>query len=73
MKREDLDKITETIEGYPVKDLRFKPIDNIIVGLVQCPIYGKPTLHEGYISGQWHKDGTPTNKIKGRNDLKLKI
>jgi hypothetical protein len=34
---------------------------------------GKPNLHEGYVSGQWKKNGFPTNKIKGLNHLQLKI
>lgn len=73
MKTEELNKITETIEGYPVKNLRWLPLDNIIVGMVKCPYMGKPNLHEGYISGMWKRNGLPTNKIKGLNHLQLKI
>jgi hypothetical protein len=73
MKQEDLNKITQTIEGDEVKNLIFKPLDNIIVGLVKCPILGKLHLHNGFISGQWLANGTPTNRIKGRKDLRLKI
>jgi len=73
MEREDLDKITETIEQYPVKDLRWLPKDNIIVGLVQDPFTGKATINNGYISCAWRKNGFTTNKMKGREDLNLKI
>jgi hypothetical protein len=73
MKQEDLNKITHTIEGDEVKNLKWKALDNIIVGLVKCPILGKPNLHDGFISGMWKANGQPTNKIKGREDLRLKI
>lgn len=73
MTKDELLKITQTIEGYPIKDLRWRSQDNIIVGLVKDPLWGNPELHDGYIGGQWRKNGLPTNKIKGRNDLKLKI
>lgn len=73
MTKEELSLITETTSGYPVKDLRWLPIDNIIVGLVKDPILGKANLHDGYISGAWRKNGSPTNRIKGCEDLTLKI
>lgn len=73
MKQEYLNTITETATGIPVRNLRFLKVDNIIVGQVKDPVWGKETLHEGYISGQWTRKGIPTNKIKGRDDLKLKI
>lgn len=73
MNQEYLNTITETATGIPVKSLRWLKTDNIIVGLVKDPIWGKETLHEGYISGQWSRKGVPTNKIKGREDLKLNI
>lgn len=70
---EILANIKTTVEGYDVKNLRFLPLDNIIVGQVKDPVWGKPELHDGFIAGQWKATGTPTNKIKGRNDLKLDI
>ena len=73
MKQEDLDTITETATGIPVKNLRWLPIDNIITGLVKCPVLGKPNFREGYVSGQWKRNGTPTNTIKGMDELKLEI
>lgn len=69
----ELKQITQTVEGYPVKDLRWLPLDNIIVGLVKCPYMGKPTLNEGYVSGMWKRNGSPTNKIKGFDHLYLDI
>jgi hypothetical protein len=73
MEAEQLQAITTTIEGYPVKNLRWLPLDNIITGLVQCPTLGNPNLHDGYISGMWRKSGHPTNRIKGMTELTLKI
>ena len=73
MGKEELTKITTTIEGYPVKNLTWRPLDNIITGLVQCPVLGNPNIHEGFISGMWRKNGTPTNRIKGMIELTLKI
>lgn len=73
MSKDELIKITETVEGYAVKNLAWRPTDNIITGLVQCPTLGNPNLHDGYVSGAWRKNGTPVNKIKGMSELTLKI
>jgi hypothetical protein len=73
MKQEDLDKIIETVEGYPVKALRWLKRDNIIVGLVKCPFVGKANINEGFISCAWRKNGFTTNKMKGREDLNIQI
>jgi hypothetical protein len=73
MTADELNKITETIEGYPVKNLAWRPTDNIITGLVQCPTLGNPNLHDGYVSCQWRKSGHPTNSHKGQTELTLKI
>ena len=70
---ENLNKITKTIEGYEVKDLRFLTVDNIIVGFVKCPIWGKPTRNNGFVTAQWRKNGTPIKSGKGRKDLNLMI
>lgn len=68
-----LANIKATVDGSEVKDLRWLSVDNIIVGLVKDKIYGKPHINKGYLSGQWRFDGTPVNRIKGRDELKLKI
>ena len=73
MTKEILENINETVSGYPVKDLRWKPIDNIIVGKVKCPILGKEHIHDGYVTGTWRKNGSPINSIHGMSDLRLKI
>lgn len=66
----NLDKITHTLEGYEVKSLRFLPVDNIIVGLVKCPIWGKP--HRPFASCKWRKNGF--NLVdKERKDLTLNM
>ena len=67
MKQEYLNTITHTATGLAVKNLRWLPVDNIITGLVECPILNKT------ISGQWRSSGVPTNRIKGRAELKLEI
>ena len=67
MNQEYLNTITQTATGLAVRDLRWLPTDNIITGLVECPILNKT------ISGQWRRNGTPTNRIKGRAELKLEI
>lgn len=68
----ELDKITHTIEDYEVKNLRWLPIDNIIVGLVKCPIWGIPHLYDGYVSCKWNRKGFNL-KDKSRKDLTLKM
>ena len=65
--------IKETIEGYPVKNLKWNQLDNILVGMVKCPIFGRENLHGGFIICQWRKNGCPTNNYKGQEHLKLKI
>ena len=67
---ENLDKITQTIEGYPVKDLRWIALDNIIVGLVKCPFWG--TDKRPYVSCKWRRNGYNV-KDKNRPDLTLKM
>ena len=73
MTKEELAKITRTKNGSHVKDLRWLPLDNIIVGLVKDDLWGNDNINDGYISGQWKKNGISTNKIKGRTDLNLEI
>jgi hypothetical protein len=73
MEIEIINTIKETIEGYPVKNLKWNQLDNILVGMVQCPLFGRDNLHDGYIVCQWRKNGSATNRFKGREDLKLKI
>ena len=65
--------ITQTIAGYDIKNLKWNTLDNIYVGLVKCPILGVTKLNEGYICCQWRKSGVPTNRFKGREDLRLKL
>jgi|AntAceMinimDraft_18_1070375.scaffolds.fasta_scaffold104670_4 hypothetical protein len=69
----NLELITETVEGYEVKELRYKKMDNILVGLVKCPICGRENFNDGFVSGQWRTNGSPINSIDRRADLKLKI
>jgi len=72
---ENLDKITSTIEGYEVKNLRYKLPDNVIVGQVKCPIIGNPNLHNGFVVCVWHRNGALLPKYGGdkRKDLYLKM
>jgi len=73
MTQEQLSKITHTVSGYPVKNLRWRQTDNIITGLVKDPYPVNPNLHDGFISGQWRSSGTPTNTIKGRDEFNLEM
>ncbi len=66
-----LNQITKTVNGYPVKNLRWLERDNIITGLVKCPLFGNNNLHEGFVSCQWSRHGKPLKINKGREDLKL--
>ena len=74
--QETLKQITETVDGYEIKDLRWLPIDNIFVGLVKCPVWGNESLHNGFISCSWTRRGKPTPKMNyhgKRPDLHLKM
>jgi hypothetical protein len=75
MEQSLLDTITETVEGYPIKDLVWKPTDNIIRGLVKCPVTGRESFNNGFVVATWRKNGSLTPKYGGadRSDLYLKI
>lgn len=77
MKEEFLNSITETVEGYPVKNLVWKPIDNLIRGLVKDPITGNENLHGGYVTANWNRNGALLSHCgfdkNKRKDLYLKI
>jgi hypothetical protein len=71
---ENLDKITHTIGGYPIKELRYKKQDNIFVGRVQDPICGRPNLHDGYVTCVWRKSGKVDPRYGvGRTDLEIDL
>jgi len=67
--------VTQTIEGYTIKDLTWLDRDNLYRGLVQDPIRGRATLHNGFIVCTWRKNGKLTAKYGGadRNDLDIII
>lgn len=75
MENEILEKIVETIEGHQVKNLRYKKVDNLIVGQVKCPVEGRETLHNGFVSCVWLVNGTVHHRYGGktRDYLNLKI
>ena len=73
MIEQKLTTITQTIEGYEVRNLKWNKLDNIIVGQVKDPLLGNENRLEGYIVCQWKANGYATNKFKGREDLKLQI
>lgn len=73
MTTEILNRITQTVEGYPIRNLKWNQLDNILVGQVKCPLIGREDFNEGFITAQWRKNGSATNKFKGREDLKLLI
>ena len=68
-------EITETISGYPVKNVKWNPIDNVYTGIVKCPITGREELRDGFVSCCWRRNGVPTQKFGGgnRKDLTLKL
>ncbi len=75
MEQSVLDTITQTVEGYEVKDLVWKKTDNIIRGLVKCPVVGRESFNNGFIAVTWRKNGSLTQSYGGseRPDLYLKI
>jgi hypothetical protein len=73
MKDEQLNTITETVEGYHVKNLTWIARDGVIRGQVKCPVRGSETLHEGYVIATWRKSGKLMPKWGDRKDLNLKI
>ena len=73
MTQEQLDKITETITGFEVKNLKYKPRIRMITGQVKDPYNIFPELHEGFVGCSWSVNGYPQNMNKGRKELKLKM
>lgn len=76
MNQTELNKmnITQTVEGYEVKDLTWIELDKVIRGLVKCPIINSP-LHNGFVCVTWRKNGSLMKKHGGntRPDLYLKL
>jgi len=60
---------THTVNGYEVIDLRYVKRRNIIVGRVKDPIWGKPNLHNGFVTGLWTRQGKSLDKT--RQDFNL--
>lgn len=75
MEQSILQQITETNEGYTVKELRYNQRDNLIVGRVKCPILGRPTLHDGFVTCCWSINGKVHHRYGGglRPDLEIKV
>ncbi len=75
MEQSILNLITETIEGIEVKDLVWKPIDNIIRGLVKDPVMGRDSFNNGFVAVTWRRTGSLTKSYGGdkRKDLYLKM
>jgi hypothetical protein len=75
MEEEILQAITQTVEGYAVKDLVWRPLDNIIRGFVKDPVTGRETLHNGFVCVTWKRNGSLNQRYGGkeRPDLYLKI
>ena len=49
-------------------------MDNLIVGLVQDPVCGRPDLHNGFIVVVWRRNGKVEPRYgKGRDDLEIDI
>lgn len=70
----NLDKITHTIGGYPIGEIRYKKQDNLFVGRVQDPICGRPELHNGYVTVVWRSNGKVEPRYGvGRDDLEIDI
>jgi hypothetical protein len=73
MDKEKLALITHTVEGYEVKNLNYKKIDNIITGQVKDPYTLFPHLYDGWSSCVWATNGSAIKLNKGRKELKLKM
>jgi hypothetical protein len=75
MEKEILEQITETIEGYPVKELAWLKRDNVIRGRVKDPVTGRDSLHDGYVTILWNNKGKVINRYGGskRSDLSIEI
>jgi len=69
--QERIKKITHTTEGYEVKNLVWKPLDNIIQGFVKCPARGRENFNDGFVVATWRKNGSLTEKYGGANRTDL--
>lgn len=73
---ERLKGVSETIEGYEVKDLVFhnKGLRKYIGGLVKDPIYGRP-IRDGWVGCSWYVNGEAMAQgyKKPRKDFDLKF
>lgn len=71
-KLEKILKITETVEGVQVKDLKYKPVDNILVGFAKDLITGQANK-DYWVTCCWRLNGalTPSYGGSSRRDLYL--
>jgi len=72
MRQEDLDLITESVEGYEVKNLVWKPNEKVIRGKIKCPFLGKPGFNDGFINCGWRKNGSIVS-VAGDIDNKTNV
>ena len=72
---ERIKNITETVEGYEVKELTWLERDGVIRGRVKDPVTGREDLHNGFVVATWRKNGSLMPRYGGntRTDLYLKI
>lgn len=72
---ERIKNITETVEGYEVKELVWLERDGVIRGRVKDPVTGRDDLHNGFVVATWRKNGSLMPRYGGntRTDLYLKI
>jgi|Laugrespbdmm15dd_1035085.scaffolds.fasta_scaffold171305_1 hypothetical protein len=72
---ERIKNITETVEGYEVKELAWLERDGVIRGRVKDPVTGRDDLHNGFVVATWRKNGSLMPRYGGnaRTDLYLKL
>jgi len=73
-----IDKVTETITGYPVKNLTYHgKLRKYIGGLVKDPLRKGTVINEGYSGVSWDIKGKcitthhKTNKVRSDLDIKF--
>jgi len=74
MENETIELITQTVEGNPIKDLKYNKRDNLLVGFVRDLVCGQANK-DYYVISTWRLNGTLMPKYGGstRKDLYLDL
>ena len=70
MEKEKIALIKQTIDGSQVKDLKYKSVDNLIIGLVRDTLTGQPN-RDYWVRCCWRPNGSVIARYGGNSRKEL--